>query len=157
MNNLVLTGGITVPPRHCRIIVAGTDTSGTMIASNYLQRITCPTDGASFQTYTFLSGQVFDVFYDTAVTQNVFVKVYYDNTQPTQSGFETLIDQILAGLTFDIGQTVSSETIIEALIGFQYASIIGATVSLDGVTYSNKVLINGNAIPGISNVVVVGG
>lgn len=157
VNNLVLTGGTVVPPRHCRIIVAGSDTSGTMIASNYLQRITCPTDGASFQTYTFLSGQVFDVFYDTAVTQNVYVKVYYDNTQPTQSGFETLIDEILAALTFDIGQTISSETIIEALVGFQYASIIGATVSLDGVTYSNKVLINGNAVPGISNVVVVGG
>lgn len=157
VNNLVLTGGIVVPARHCRIIIAGTDTSGTMIASNYLSRITCPTDGESFQTYTFLSGQVFDVFYDTAVTQNVFAKVYYDVDQPTQSGFQTLIDEILSELTFDIGQTISSETIIEALVGFQYASIIGATVSLDGITYSNKVLIDGNAVPGISSVVVTGG
>jgi len=157
VNDLVLTGGIIVPPRHCRIIVAGSDTSGTMIASNYLERITCPTDGASFQTYTFLSGQVFDVFYDTAVTQAVYAKVYYDVDQPTQSGFQTLITEILQGLTFGIGQTISSETIIEALVGFQYASIIGATVSLDGITYSNKVSINGNAVPGIGTVTVVSG
>ena len=157
VNNLVLMGGTVVPPRHCRIIVAGIDSSGTLIASNYFSRITCPTDGASSQNYTFLSGQTFQVFFDQAVNQSVFVKVFYDNAQPTQSGFGSLIDQILAGLTFGIGQTISSETIIEALVGFQYASIIGATVSLDGVTYNNKVLINGNAIPVIGTVTVVGG
>lgn len=157
MNTLVLTGGLTVLPRHCRIIIAGTDSSGTLIASEYLSRITPPTDGELSQTYTFLSGQVFSVFYTAATTQSVYVKVYYDVNKSTQSGFGTLITQILESLTFEIGETISSNTILDALIGFQYASIIGATVSLDGVTYSNKVSINGQAVPSVTTVTLVAG
>lgn len=155
--DLVLTGGVLVPPRHCKIIVAGSDPSGTLIASNYLSRITPPTDGFESQTYTFLSGQVFTVYYDFADTQAVFVRVIYDEDVPTQSGFGTEIATILEGLTFAIGETISANTILDALNGFPYASLIDAEVSLDGVTWSNKVLIDANAIPSITSVSTVAG
>lgn len=156
-NSLVLTGPVTIPPRHARIIIAGTDTSGTLIASEYLSRITAPTDGAHSETYTFLSGQVFTVNYDTAVTQGFYVRVYYDSLQPTQSGYASAISQILSALTFRIGQTISSAIILDALDGFPYASIIGATVSLDGLSYSNKILINANAVPSMGTLTVIAG
>lgn len=155
--DLILTGGIDIPPRHCRIIVSGTDASGTLIASNYLSRITPPTDGVFSQSYTFLSGQSFSVFYDQATTQAVFVKIYYDSSVPTQAGFATAIATILEALTFSIGQTISANTVLDALIGFQFASIIAAQVSLDGITYGNKVSINANAIPSITTVSTVAG
>lgn len=155
--DLILTGGVDIPPRHCRIIVSGTDASGTLIASNYLSRITPPTDGAFTQYYTFLSGQSFAVNYDQATTQGVYVKVFYDSAVPTQAGFASSIATILEDLTFNIGQTISVNTVLDALIGFQPASIIGAEVSLNGVTYGNKVSINANAIPSITTVSVVSG
>lgn len=157
VNNLVLTGGAIVYPRHCRIVVAGTDSSGTLIASNYLERITCPTDGSLSQDYTFLSGQTIQVFYNQAATESVWAKVYYDVNEPTQSGLQTLITEALEALVFGIGQTISAETILSALTGFTQASIIDAEVSLDGVTYGRKVSINGDSVPSVMTVVVVSG
>lgn len=155
--DLTLTGTVVVPPRNCKIIVAGDDASGTMIASAYLERITPPTTGAYTQFYTFLSGQSFPVYYDVANSQSVYVRVYYDTNVPTQSGFGTELATILEALTFTIGQTISTNTVLDALIGFQFASIIGATVSLDGITYGNKVSINADSIPSITTVSTVAG
>lgn len=157
VNNLVLTGGAIVYPRHCRIVVAGTDASGTLIASNYLERITCPTDGNLSEPYTFLSGQTINVYYNQASTEAVYAKVYYDGNEPTQSGFQSLITQTLEALVFGIGQTISAETILSALAGFTQASIIDAEVSLDGITYGRKVSINGDAVPSVTSVAVVSG
>ncbi|ADX42561.1 putative bacteriophage protein [Tetrasphaera phage TJE1] len=155
--NLVLTGAVVIPPRHARIIIAGQDSSGYLIASNYLERITPPTDGFMSQSYTFLSGQVFHVYFDEASTQNVFVRVIYDENVPQQSGFGTVITETLTSISFEIGQTISANTILDALAGFQYASLIDAEVSLDGVTWTNKVETNADAVPAITSVTTVAG
>lgn len=155
--NLVLTGGVIIPPRHCRIIIAGQDPTGSLIASTYLERITPPTDGFMSQSYAFLSGQVFQVYYDEADTQDVFVRVIYDENVPQQSGFGTVITNTLTSISFEIGQTISANTILDALADFQYASLIDAEVSLDGVTWTNKVETNANAVPAITSVATVAG
>lgn len=156
-DTLILPGGVAVLPRHCRIIVAGQDTSGTLIASNYLARITPPTDGVLYQEYTFLSGQVFRVYYNEAVSQELFVRVIYDENIPQQSGFATAITTILTGLSFQIGQTISANTILDALAGFQYASLIDAEVSVDGIVWTNKIETDANAVPAITSVATVAG
>jgi len=155
-NNMVLEGGMAVLPRHALIVIAGTDTSGTEIASTYMGLMSAPTDGDQFQNYTFLSGQVVAVNFQEADEQNLWVRVFYDLDQDTQAGFESSIDQIIEALVFQIGQTVTQETICNALLGFQPAAIVGAEVSLDGVTYGNKVQADGTSVPVVFNVEVVG-
>lgn len=156
VDDLVLTGGSIVLPRHAMIVVAGVDSSGTLIASTYQGLMSAPTDGTESQQYTYLSGQVVDVAYMTAENQNLWVKVYYDDAQATQAGFVTSIEEVLAGITFAIGQTVTAQLISEALTGFQFAVIVGAEVSLDGLAYTQKVDANGTAIPVVFDVVVEG-
>ncbi len=155
--SLVLQGGTIILPRHAGIIIVGEDTSGTEIASTYFGLMNAPTDGLLSQDYTFLNGQVIPVNYFEAGEQNLWVKVFYDNDNETQSGFETAISDVVEAITFTIGQTVSSQTISEALTGFQYATILGAEVSTDGVTYSNKADIDGDSVPVVFAVVVVSG
>jgi hypothetical protein len=155
-NELILQGGFPIQPRHSLIVVAGSDILGTEIASTYMGLMSAPTDGESSQNYTFLSGQVVAVNFEEADEQDIWVKVYYDNDQDTQAGFETSIDQVLQALAFDIGQTVSQETICNALAGFQFATIIGAEVSTDGVTYSRKINADGTSVPVVFSVVVTG-
>lgn len=156
VDDLVLTGGAIVLPRHAMIVVAGVDSTGTEIASTYMSLMNAPTDGTESQQYTFLSGQVVDVAYMTAANQNLWLKVYYDDAQQTQAGFVTAIEEVLSGIVFTIGQTVTAQLISEALTGFPFATIVGAEVSLDGVTYTQKVDANGDAIPVVFNVVVEG-
>jgi hypothetical protein len=102
-SDLILEGGFPVQPRHALIVVAGTDTSGTEIASTYLGLMSAPTDGEESQNYTFLSGQVIAVNYQNADEQNIYVKVFYDQDQETQAGFTTSIETILQALVFQIG------------------------------------------------------
>lgn len=156
VNDLILTGGMIVYPRHCRIIIAGTDLSGTSIASTYLSLITPPTDGALSQTYTFLSGQIFEVFYDEATTQNIYVRVYYNEDVEVQSGFAALIESTVQAIPFTIGQTVTTDTILDSLYTFTAASLTGAEVSLDGVTWGRKITVDGDAIPNAFSVEVIG-
>lgn len=155
VNNMTLQGGTIVPPRHARIVVAGSDPTGLAIASNYFNLMTAPTDGASTQYYTTLAGQVIPVNYDTAGSQNIYVKVYYDSTKPTQAGFATSITTLLTALVFGIGATVTQEEINVALNGFQYATITGSEVSSNGITYGRKVTANGLSVPVVYSVTVV--
>lgn len=153
VNDLVLEGGFHVLPRHAYIVVLG---ESSLIAQTYAQLMTAPTQGDYSQEYAYLS-QVITVSWDLVGNQNLYVRVFYDNDQPTQDGFDTIIGQLVSGINFTIGQTVSSNTILGALQDFTYASIIGAEVSLNGVSWTDKVVFDATSIPVVASVTVQGG
>ena len=147
VNNLVLPGPVTIPPRHNRIVIQGTDVNGKL-AQTYAERQTAPTDGAYSQNWISLSGQTIPIYYDVATNQPCYIKVYYDPTMPISSGFDSLIKQTIVNLgsTVTIGQAITSQFISEALNGFIYATITGITLSADNVTFGRECAINANAV-----------
>jgi hypothetical protein len=151
VNNLTLTGGTVVGPRRAYVVVEGTDPTGTAIALAYAKRMSAPTQGGSSQTYTTLSGQAFTVYYDAAVSERLYVKVYYDSSTVTASGFATDLATILADTVWHIGQSVTASLIDQALQGFPYALVTGSQVSTDGATWKNEVLVNANAYAAIAS------
>ena len=148
VSNLVLPGGITILPRNARIIIGGSDLTGTEIAAEYARRMTAPTDGAESQTYVTLAGQNFVVKYDLAEDQDVWVRVFYDPATLTADGFETEIDNLILAIRsgLQIGQKITAAMIDQALIGFQFALITASQVSLDGATWDNDVAIDADSI-----------
>ena len=147
VNNLVLPGPVTIPPRHNRIVIQGTDVNGKL-AQTYAERQTAPTDGAYSQNWISLSGQTIPIYYDVATNQPCYIKVYYDPAMPISSGFDSLIKQTIVNLgsTVTIGQAITSQFISEALNGFIYATITGITLSADNVTFGRECAINANAV-----------
>ena len=136
ITNLTLPGGFIVKPRNCRILIQGSDVTGKL-ATTYAERQTSPTEGAYSENWISLSGQAIPIFYDIAVDQPVYVKVYYDPNKPQSSGFDALIKEIIVNLssTVTIGQAITSQMLSEALNGFNYATITGITVSNDDATF----------------------
>ena len=151
INNLTLTGGYIIGPRHAAILIQGADVTG-QLANTYMARMTPPTAGANPENWTSASGQIIPVYYDTASNQSVYVKIYYDPNQPHSSGWLTIAQNLILGLnsTVAIGQEISQQTISQVLTGFTYATITGVTVSLDNVTFTRSVLINGNGAANFS-------
>lgn len=113
------------------------------------------------QPYTTGAGQLIAVQYDVAVSQNVYVTVYYEAGTPTQTGFDSTLAAIVASLSWSIGAHVTAAAIAAAIAaaGYVYAVVTGVQVSLDGVNWHNEVIANGNAIPSIpaANVTVAAG
>jgi len=149
---LTLNGGVTVQPRHARIVIQGGDVSGEL-ATTYATRMTAPTDGTSSETYTYLSGQTLTVNYDIATPQNVYVTIYYDPTMPLIAGADTIAKNLIVAQnsTFTVGQSITAQSISQGpLDNFTYATITGVTVSIDGVTYSRNAIVPANEYPSFS-------
>lgn len=143
--NLTLPGGITVPPRHARILIQGSDVTG-MIPDTYANRMTAPTDGAYSGNFVTLSGQTIPIYYDVATAQTLYVIIYVDPTQPKTGGYATLIQNVILSLNsqLTIGQAVNTQFILEAFANFQGATISGASISLDNITYGRSAAVDGN-------------
>ena len=112
------------------------------------------------QEYLTGSSQRIPIQFDYATNQNIYVKVYYDATTVMATGFDTVIQALIAAIPWTIGQPVTSTAILAALAGYQYARVTGAQVSFtNGSGYTNEVLPNANQIPYIptTNVVVAAG
>lgn len=159
--DMTLQGGVIVPPRSSYVVVSGDPASTTGIAEAYTNSMTAPTSGIYSQIYETLSNQLINIYYDKSTNQDVYVKVFYDINIPVQSGYITQIQDAVLGLQagLAIGQVVSVEYILSAFnSSFGYASIIGASVSLDGINWYNKVTPNANSIPVFTagNISVVG-
>jgi hypothetical protein len=158
--NLVLNSGQSILPRNARIFIQGSDSTGTAIATTYASRMTAPTVGASSQNYTTLAGQIVPVSWDPATTQNFWIKLYYDNSQPIQGGALSQAKTLLLAQQqyLSIGETVTSDFVLNALINFQYATITGAEVSLDNITYGRKSVTLANSVPTImeTNITLTG-
>jgi len=160
INNLVLAGGTIVKPRNCRIVIQGTDVTG-QLANTYASRQTSPTEGAFSENWITLSGQNVPIFYDVAVNQPIYIKVYYDPTLPVSSGFNVLLqaEVVALGANLTIGQSVTSQYISEGLAGFPYATITGVTLSADNVTFSREAIVLATSVGQIltANVSVLSG
>lgn len=149
---LTLTGGIVLQPRVAYIVIYGSDPTGSAIANAWSTRQTSSTYNnggtAPYQNFTSASGQTIPIYYDNATISQVYVKVYYDPNQPTQSGFESAIKNAIININsnVNIGQEITSTIILNALQNFTYATITGASVSLDNITFTRAVSINANSI-----------
>jgi hypothetical protein len=99
------------------------------------------------QVFQSAGGQKIPIQYDIATSQNVYIKVYYELGSATATGFDSSIKSVVAAIPWTIGQHVTAAIVLQALEGFAYATITGAQVSLDNVSYYNEVLPSGNAIP----------
>ena len=155
VTTLTTPPGISVLPRHAYIVIQGSDVTGGL-PNAYQSRMTAPTDGGSSGNWISLSGQAIPVYYDIATNQNVWVNLYYDPSQPSSSNWLALAAAIIVALnsTLTIGQPINSADILQALTGFTYATISGATLSLDGVTYTRSVQPNGNKVPTFATAIV---
>lgn len=142
---LVLPGGLSIPARHARIIIQGSDSTG-QLANTYALRMTAPTDGAYSENWVTSSMQTIPIYYDLASSQDVYINVYYDPNYPTQTGFANIIKTTIAALASQIGMPITSQYISESLNNFLYAKISGVTVSLDGVTYSREAAIDADSV-----------
>ena len=143
VNNLTLPGAVVIPPRYASIVIQGSDVSG-QLPLTYAKRMTAPTQGAYSGNWTSLSGQVIPIYYNSATTQSVYVKVYYDTSQTYQPGFDVLIQNAIVGLNgaLTIGQAVTSQLVSSVLDNFNYATITGITVSIDNATFSRNAVVN---------------
>lgn len=148
---LVLPGSITVPVRTLYIVIEG---ASDLIAETWGERMVAPTYGSQTQQFATLSGQLFDVHYDNAASQPVYVKVYVSSLYPRQEGYDVLIkDAVVAlGAVAEIGKMVTAEFILAAFDMFPYATINGAEVSLDDVTYGRTAIIDGDSVPSFTEV-----
>jgi hypothetical protein len=146
VNNLLIPGGIVLPPRYAYLIVQGSDITGSAIATAYARRMIAPTLGGQSQMFVTQSGQNFPVNFDYAAGYAVYVIVYYDPTSITASGFQTSIQQLIVNMAVQIGQRITSALISQTLVGFPYALVTGAQVSSDSVIYQNEVLVPANKV-----------
>jgi hypothetical protein len=135
-----------IPSRTAQIVVSGSSPS---IASTFLDYMPVPTQGASSQTWSAPSGQVLTVYYDTATTQNVYVTVNVLSAAPRQTGYDNLIRNTIVTLnpSLKIGQTITTQTIANLFSSYSAATIVSYQLSLDGVTWSNSINANWNALP----------
>jgi hypothetical protein len=103
-----------------------------------------PTVGSSHQHYETQSGQLLQINYDTATSERVYVRVYYDPDTVTATGFASEIADLVAAVVWRIGKPVTAVQVAQALEGFQHALPTGCQVSLDDASWDNEVLIDGN-------------
>ena len=150
-NNVTLQVGsvnastIVVALTSAQVVTEGSGASITLAVKNV-------------QVFTTASGQKIPVQYDVAVNQTVYVKVFYELGSASASGFDTVIQTTVASIPWTIGDHVTAATVLQALAGYQFATLTGAQVSLDNINFSNEVLVAGNALPLVipGNVSVVG-
>ena len=149
-NPLVLTGGVSVPPRNAYIVLAG---SNNNIASTYWGYMFSPTSGHITQNYTTHSNQVLGVSWDTPSAQPMYVKVSLDASKPLGFGYQNEITNFLltANGTFLPGASVSSEYILSIISVAQQSTVVGALISTDGITYATKASPNANSVPFFSS------
>ena len=149
-NVLVLSGGVSVPPRNAYIVMAG---SNNLVAQTYWSCMFSPTSGHYTQNYTSRSNQVLGVSWDTPAAQAVYVKVYIDANKPLGFGYQSEIDTLLLTLNgiFLPGSAISTETVLPTIATAQQSSVVSALLSTDGVNYYTKVSPNANSVPFFSS------
>lgn len=156
-SNLILTGGLQIPPRTMLIVITGSDPTGTAIANAYAQLMNVPTSGTLSQPYTYQSGQTIQVKYMPASGQNFYVKMTYDAGSTPASGFQSILTNEIDSLGWIIGQTITSSDVLAGVSPFPFAHLVDAQISFDNSTWVNKLTFNGASIPTVAGVTVVSG
>jgi hypothetical protein len=151
---LVLPGGIDIDPRTLQVYVVGTSTS---IGETIFKTLMLKTQGGETQTYTTLSGQAFAIKFDYATSVPSYVNVYIPLGVVLSSAVQLEIKNMIAALSFDIGEAVTSARIDQLFIGFTPAEIVGSEISSNGVNYYREIIIDGNkyaTIP-VANITII--
>jgi hypothetical protein len=150
-DDLTLPGDIDVPPRTAYIVITGFS-DGLAVA--YYEAMVANTVGDESQNYITLAGQEIPVFYNIAVAQDIWVKVYYDDTKPFLAGFDTVVKQniVQSQSSFLPGQEVTSQFLSEnPLRDFQLATLTGVEVSIDGMSYDRVAIVDANKFAAFDN------
>lgn len=150
-DDLNLPGDIDVPPRTAYIVITGFSDE---LANAYWGAMAAPTMGDEIQNYITLAGQEIETRFNIADAQDVWVKVYYDDTQPFQSGFDTVVKQRIVDFQASVlpGQEVTSQELSQGpLRDFQLATITGVTVSIDDMSYGRVAIIDANKFASFDN------
>jgi hypothetical protein len=138
---LVLPGGISIAARTLQVYVVGTS---TLIGETIFKTLMLNTQGGETQTYTTLSGQAFEVNFDYATSVPSYVNVYIPEGVVLSSAVQLEIKNMIAAMSFEIGESVTSAGIDQLFIGFTSADIVGSEVGSDGMTYDRELIIDGN-------------
>lgn len=153
--DLVLEGSITIPPRTAYVVILGTSPN---ISREYYARLSLETMGDEEQPYTTLSGQELAFSYDYATAQDVYITIYIPagvTLTESQESFvkSTIID---AQSSMTIGQALPSSYIDGLFKGIIDFEISDSELSLDGNTYSPRIVIDGNKYPSIveANIII---
>lgn len=105
------------------------------------------------QNYVTQSGQIIPIYYDTAVNQHVFVKVFIEESTYITEQIRNQIkrDLITASAGWVIGQSVTSLLTSVPFDNCIYADVAYTKVSTDGITWSDIVETASNAMPIVSD------
>lgn len=147
--NLELEGGVIVSPRTCRIFIYG---DSDKIAETFWKRELLKTEGAESQIYTTLAGQEFDVKYDYATDEDVYVRIYIPEDVSIKDSVKMTIKNIILSLQTKvrIGQSINSAMIDQLFEDFTGVEIVDSELSLNGVDYDKRAEINAGKIASFS-------
>jgi len=109
------------------------------------------------QDYTTASGQTIPIKYDKALNTQVFVKVMIEKgaTFGSQIVNQVKRDLIASSAVWQIGETITSLITGSPFEDCTYTTVAYTQVSLDGTTWSNRVVLPANSIPRISDSTIV--
>ena len=149
VNTMTLPGGKEVPPRYARIFIYG---SSDLIGETFANRLIVPTpdlDDAESQIFTTLSDQDVEIFYNSAETQNPWVKIYVPDGISLSDSQEGMIKDIVLSLDsyVTIGQLITQKLIDEKFKDFVEVEIIGSKVSATDSAYGSYLQIDGDKMP----------
>lgn len=144
--NLILAGSITLLPRHAYIVILG---ASELIAQTYVERMTAETQGGETQIYTTLSDQDFEVNFDYATSQDAYIKIFIPHDLELTLSESNALKQVIISdqVNAFIGQVLTSKYINNLFKDFNSFEISGASVSLDGLSYSERATIDANKYP----------
>lgn len=153
--NMILTGGVTVLPRHAYIVVYG---ESDKIAETYVKYMNAPTQNGVVgqeeeQIWYTSSGQEFPIKYDNAEEQEIYVKIMLRESSDASDNVENQLkrDLIAESANWEIGVNVTDLMTSYIYQNCSYAQVAYTEVSDDGETWGNIVEIGANVLPRITD------
>jgi hypothetical protein len=147
---LVLPGAISLPARNMYIVIKG---ASDRIADTFAKYSMATTYGAESQPFVSLSGQSIAVHYGIAGETPVHVQVYVDTNKLHETGYAAEIKALILTLAplVEIGQAITQEMVASLFINFQYATINGVNVSLNGSSWGRVAVVDADNVATFSD------
>lgn len=160
-SSIELPGGVELAPRTAYIVIHG---ESDKIAEVYCEYMNAPTQNgdnpelAKSQDFITNSGQAFEIKYDDAAEQDIYVKVVVDAGATLDDQVESQIqrDLIKSSADWEIGQAISSLITSVPFKDCTYTTVAYTQISTDGETWENIISVGCNVIPRLksSNIIV---
>lgn len=156
-----LPGGVEVQPRTAYIVIHGDSPDIAKVYSEYMNAPTQNAPGATTtakeQNYVTNSGQAIPIKYDAAAEKNIYVKVMLkaDAEAGTQVDNQVKRDLILSSAAWQIGEEITSLLTSVPFANVNYTDVAYTLVSEDGEEWTNKIDIDCNVIPRVTDATVI--